>query len=337
MTLRNILRYRRCKKIIFISTILFSFFGIPSSQLFAQASLPEKDKYVLKPYMVIPWGDGKGQLPEVTDNTNTAIHYGPCFFEIDGTGSAFIYDGYDKKRVIKKFDPKGNESASVGDITPEDFSIQNMKIVVRSGNKIIFLRREDLSKVKEIDVPEKKYSTIYSKILNGTLYKPNEKKQPKIFVFDETDRSQNPNDEKNYFYIKGIVKGNEGHEALMVDDTEIMNLTEKMEKWTKEVVRGYTTVVRDKFGNFYILDAETYNEWLEFRHNDIIERTLFKFDPTGKLLLQLNTHQEHFLGWPSIAHHQFYVDQNGNIYSAWGDKDGFHIDEYQYLNEKKNR
>lgn len=344
----NLVNFPECKhlnKIIFISTIYFSIFGIPSSRLFAQASLPEQNKYVLKSYMVIPWGDGKGQLPlkpyQFNDWQPDRVpedeivisekeHVGPHFFKVDESGDVFVFDYDGKKTVTKKFNPQGNETASIN-ISPDEFSIQTDKIVITSGNKIIFLNREDLSKIKEIDIPEEKYSLQHTLtlFLNGALYKPFEKDQFKLFVFDENARDQNPNDEKNSYYIKNGL--------LMSGGSEVMNLVKKFNEWTTEKIFNYQFIIKDKFGDFYLTDVETHDENIDYRHSDIIERTLFKFDPTGKLLYQLKSHREQFFSYGPISEHQLFVDRNGNIYSAWGDENGFHIEEYRYLNEKEKQ
>jgi len=323
------------RNLTLFNLLLIPFLGILPNHLIAQASLPEQNKYVLKSYMVIPWGDGKGQLPLETDKDNPAFHAGPDFFQVDDKGNVFVCDGFNSPPMIKKFDPKGHELASIEKIFPDEFTIQKDKVVITSGNKIVFLNRSDLSKVKEIDVPEEKHSLPNTRIaiLNGALFKPHEKDQLKLFVFDENARTQNPDDEKNYCYVQGIVSGNEGHEALMVNGKEILNLTEKFKEWTNEKMFGYGSATKDKFGDFYLSDAETHNEYIDFRHAGVVEKTLFKFNQSGRLLCQLKTHREQFLSYGQFAHYQFFIDNNGSIYSAWGNEGGFHIDEYRYFNE----
>ncbi len=178
----------------------------------------------------------------------------------------------------------------------------------------------------------------YSTALNGVLLKRTGKEpnKPSVFVFDEEERKTNPAAENDYLYDFSDGK----HIGLNLGKAEILNLSSKIKEWTNEKIWGWNSEYQDKFGNIFLTattDIENRNaiHWNE-NTKGIYETTIFKTDKSGSLLLtmkvKLSTLGELDPGINTLA---FVFDKNGNIYYCWGGKDGFHIDEYQYLNEKK--
>ena len=350
----NLVNFPECKhlnKIIFISTIYFSIFGIPSSRLFAQASLPEQNKYVLKSYMVIPWGEGNGQLalkieqekihPPSSDTPKWALkknsafynetvtrHICPTTFQIDDQGNVYIYDFVGKQPVLKKFDTKGNEVASFTDKPMGEFSIQGDKIVITNKytHEVKYLNRNDFSSLKKFSIP-KDFDMTYTTTLNGAFYKPSVGKEPqKLFVFDNEERKKYPVTENDYLYNLTDYE----HIGLEKGKTEILNLSSKVKEWTKEEIFHWTFEYQDRFGDIYLAAKTMKEHWDE--EKDIYETTVFKTNESGSLLFSTK------INWTGLfmpGAEKLTVDRDGNIYYCWSNKDCFHIEKYQYLNDKE--
>lgn len=321
-----------------------------SHSVLAQTSLPEQDKYVLKHYMLIPWGDGKGQLalkieqekihlpspntPKWALKKNSAFynetvtrHIVPDTFQIDDLGNVYVYDFATKQPALKRFNVKGDESASRTVDYIGDFSIQGDKIVSTNKYKheVKYLNRNDLAFLKKFLIP-KEYDMTYAKTLNGVLYKPFEKKTDKLFAFDSEEIKNNPAAENNCLYIS-----DDEHVGLKMGETEILNLSSKVKEWTNEEIFHWTFEYRDRFGDFYLAAKTMKEHWDE--EKDIYEITIFKINKTGSLLFSTKINWTGLFGPGS---EKPTVDRDGNIYYCWSNKDGFHIEEYQYLNEKEN-
>ncbi len=350
----------------FIIFLLFTHSVSFPIKLNAQTPLPEQDKYVLKPYMVIPWGEGRGKLTlklgqekihppsSITPkwalkensaffNATVTIQYAPPTFKLDDEGNVYIPDYLGKQPVLKKFDPKGNEIASTKinpAINPTNlFWIQGDKIVVKNekAHEVEYLSRGDLSVLKKFSIP-KEFDMTYLRELNGVLYKPVSMEPNKLsaFVLDDEERKKSPAAGNDYLYHFSDGK----HIGLNKGQTEILNLSSKVEEWTTEDIFHWNSEYQDKFGNIFLTattDKENRDamDWDE-KTKGIYETTIFKTDKSGLLLLILKIKLP-TLGEldPGIDTMAFVFDENGNIYYCWGGKDGFHIDEYQYLNEKE--
>lgn len=334
-----------------VHIVLIILFGHYPSILSAQSSLPEKNTYVLKHYMLIPWGDGKGKLalkeseeklhepesdtPEWALKKNSAffsetktMRKGPSFFKIDDEGNVYIYDCEGEKPSLKKFSPEGNEVACLTDNPPNTFSIQKDKIVTADvgAREVRYFSLNDFSVLKKFSIP-KDFDMGYSKTLNGVIYKPFAKDSNKLYVFDEKERADNPGAENNYLYDY-----NDGtHISFRKGELEVLDLTLKSKEWTKGEIFHWRQFFQDKFRNYYLV-AETTPEHFDLIHRNIYERNLFKFNSFGKLLFFLKTHRDTFESFSPGAE-CLDVDNNGNIYNCWGESDGFHIDKYQYLNK----
>jgi hypothetical protein len=335
---------------IFLCLVFCNFHG----KIFAQTSLPEQDKYIMKTYMVIPWGDGKGQLalktsqvrkhepepdtPEaVVKNSKwfkeTVTKYGgPSFFKVDDEGNVYIYDYVGKTPALKKFNSSGKETACLTDNPPDKFTIQNNKIVTTDfgAREVKYLSLDDFSVVEKFIIP-KDFDLTYSKTLNGVIYKPVVKDSKKLFVFDNKERLNNPGAENKYLYHFSDGK----HVGLKMGESEILNLTSKSKEWTTEEIFHWRFAFQDKYGNYYLV-AETTPEHFDFVNRDISERSLFKFNGSGTLLFALKTHRETYQSF-SLGDERLDIDYQGNIYNCWSDNEGFHIDKYQYLNETEKQ
>lgn len=302
--------------------------------------------------MLIPWGDGKGQLvlkikqekihlpspdtPKWALKKNSAFynetetkHFGPTTFQIDDLGNVYIYDFVGKQPALKKFDTKGNEVASFTDKPTDEFSIQGGKIVITNKytHEVKYLNRKDLSLSKKFSIP-KEFDMTYSKTLNGVLYKPFEKKSDKLFAFDSEERKNNPVAENSYL----CKFSDDEHVGLKLGETEILNLSSGVKKWTNEEIFHWTFEYRDRYGNIYLAAKTEKEHWDE--EKNIYESTIFKVDQSGSLLFSIK------INWTSLGsfgpgNNRLFVDRGGNIYYCWSNKDGFHIEEYQYLNEKE--
>ena len=356
-------------KLLFSSPFIIASFVLSllsSKAVHSQTPLPEQDKYVFKHYMLIPWGEGKGKLtlrleqekihlpsPDTPKwaleknkayyNATVTMQYAPPTFKLDDDGNVYVPDYFAKPQVLKKFDMKGNEAASI-EINPREklnflFWIQDDKIILKNGiaHEVEYLRRSDLSVLKKFSIP-KEYDMTFSKAINGVLLKRTgvEPNKPSVFVFDEEERKANPAAENDYLYDFSDGK----HIGLNLGQMEILNLSSKVKEWTNEKIWDWNSEYQDKFGNIFLTATTDIEHWPAVHWNEnkkgIYETTIFKTDKSGSLLLTMKIKLP-TLGElaPGIHKLAFVFDKNGNIYYCWGGKDGFHIDEYQYLNEKE--
>jgi len=299
--------------------------------------------------MVIPWGDGKGQLAlkvnqvkkhepepgtpdEVVKNSKlfketVTKREGPSFFKADDEGNIYIYDYEGKSPTLKKFNSVGKEVACLTDNPPNNFSIQDDKIVTTDigAHEVKYLSLDDFSLLKKFSIP-KDFDMNYSKILNGFIYKPIAKYSKKLFVFDDKERKNKPGAENKYLHHYSDGK----HVGLKMGESEIFDLTSISKEWTTEEIFHWRDFFQDRYGCYYLV-AETMNEHYDFKDN-IYERSLFKINNSGELLLFLKSHRESFEVL-SLGDERLDIDKNGNIYNCWSNENGFHIDKYQYLNE----
>ncbi|GEM_PF-4433514 len=314
--------------------------------LFLPTLLFAKDQYSKKQYMFIPWGGGNGQLSLNVGVRTPVLQYGedggkdvygkpvtdrsgPRFLSMDDNGNFYFYE--EKQSAIKKFDLNGTETARlVTKNPPNDFSIRDDEILIKTNhtNKITILRSKDLSIVKEINVPKDQidmFEESRTQIKDGALIIEHSNKRENIgktFVFDEQKWNSN-----------GKIK----YEQEKKDDENFASIFKSSEaNWNKSInnnsepTLSWRLIKKDKQGNFY-----SYGHGLVSPYSGIVSRDyLIKSDATGKILFQLEIPREMFLShdfWPTA------VDQDGNVFDMWSDKDGLHINEYQYLNHENTK
>lgn len=305
--------------------------------------------------MVIPWGDGKGQLsykekqrkihepepdtPEWALKKNSTffsetetVRSGPVFLNVDDAGNIYIYEYADKQVALKVFDSVSNEIANLTDNPPREFFIQQDKIVAtnRGAHEVTYLSRKDFSILKKFEIP-KNYDLSYSKTLNGfiEISHPFESKPKEMFVFDEIEKAHHLDENNKRLEI--FSDGN--HVGLKMGGSEILNLSLLFEKWKAEEMFNWGPVVQDKYGDFYLVWTSEKEHFQEKKGiKGIYERTLFKFNKSGELLFSMKSRLDPFMHVHSIV-----VDVNGNIYNSWADENGFHIDRYGYLNDKEKK
>jgi hypothetical protein len=331
------------QKIIFVFGISFLISVFFSSKIWAQEGL-EKDKYVKRNYMFIPWGNREGQIslnvgirkpiiqhgedgsPDVFGKPVTD-RFGPKFLAMDDKRNFYFYEG--KLSTIKKFDASGKEIASlITDDGSDEFSIQGDEIVTKTNhaNKITVLNSKDLSVMKKIDVPKDQidmFNEYRTQIKDGALVigdSDSKEYVGKTFVYDE--QKWNSIGKNKY------LKEQKEHEKV----SSVLEAVKT--NWTTSVNDGqmvyWNLLKKDKNGDYYCFGIEAVSPY----SGKLAKNYLVKSDASGKTLFQMTIHQGAFLSvnfWP-VA-----VDGDGNIFEMWADEDGLHINEFQYINNENQK
>jgi hypothetical protein len=310
--------------------VLMNFLG--ALNLSQGATLREQDQYVQKKYLIIPWGEGKGQIPltKYNDERNAPLTFnqGINNFRISPNGNVYVlwYAAALKKDVIKKFLPDGTESAActVKEAHRLLWDGDNLiAINISIGNQIIVMD-QDLQSIKTIDVPKNLW---VNKVIikDGVLYNHSfEKGDLDQFVYDRNKASASPafknplDDRIRYgFKISGkgvnIVFKRGGNELRSVDLSE----------FTTEPLRNIGADYFDSLNNVYLQMRLGIDP-----HNNQYASGVLKVSNEGEPLAWIN------LGWDDFCSYiddmvPVDVDTKGNIYSVKADSKGINIYEWE--------